>query len=180
MDILLRPRLTLRPPLPPDADQIAEWLSDPAVTQMLARVPQPYFKADARDWINKVRQSDDLVFTIHRERLIGVVSLEGPGQSPELGYWLARPAWGKGYTSEAVEAVLAHAMATRGITSVRSSVFIDNPASLRIQHKLGFVNTGTGPLWSNARAAVVQAFMTRLDCASSTRPTAPAPLCFAA
>jgi hypothetical protein len=45
-------------------------------------VPYPYFPADALDWIDRAgADPDNLVYTIHREKLIGVVSLEGGGRS---------------------------------------------------------------------------------------------------
>ena len=44
-------RLTLRPHRLGDADAIAESLSDFAVTRMLARVPAPYDRQDALDWL---------------------------------------------------------------------------------------------------------------------------------
>ena len=33
----------------------------------------------------------DMAFTIHRERLIGMMSLEGFDGVPVFGYWLAEP-----------------------------------------------------------------------------------------
>ena len=54
MNVLISPRLTLRPPAPPDAEDIALWLSDRNVARMLARVPHPYHVEDAEEWIDRV------------------------------------------------------------------------------------------------------------------------------
>lgn len=163
MQVLLTRRLTLRPPALPDADDIALGLNNWKVARMLARVPFPYWPADAEDWIaGFAKTRDDLVFTIHRERLIGVVSLEGDGSEPELGYWLAEPWHGHGYMTEAATALIEHAFALRDIRAVTSSAFADNPASMRVQEKLGFVMTGARQTWSNSRQAQVPAWTTRL------------------
>jgi len=163
MHVLITPRLTMRPPAFPDADDIALWLSDPVVAHMLGQVPHPYETPDARLWIDRVRQRPrDLVHTIHRERLIGVVSIEDVGGAPRLGYWLAAPWHGRGFMTEAARRLLAHAFADRGLPAVRSSVFADNPASLRVQQKLGFAVTGRGDTWCRSRGETVPTWTTEL------------------
>ena len=57
MDILVTKRLTLRPPLEVDIDDIAEFIGNWNVSRMLARVPHPYFPKDAEDWIEACRQT---------------------------------------------------------------------------------------------------------------------------
>src|SRR5262249_37435179 len=117
MHVLVTRRLTLRPPALLDAEDIALWLSNWKVARMLARVPFPYQRKDAEEWIASLAEKPaaHLVYTIHRERLIGVVSIEGGGDEPVLGYWLAEPWHGKGFMTEAAAALLAHAFGTRGI-----------------------------------------------------------------
>jgi RimJ/RimL family protein N-acetyltransferase len=166
MDILVTKRLTLRPPLEVDIDDIAHFIGNRNVSRMLARVPHPYFPKDAEDWIGHVSRNIeaglDMAFTIHRERLIGIMSLEGFDGVPEFGYWLAEPYWGKGFATEAGAAVLAHAFRTREVERVASGVFKDNPASLTVQKKLGFKLTGTGSLWSSARGEMMEHISTEL------------------
>jgi len=168
MQILVTPRLTLRPPAMPDAEDIAAWLSEWEVVCMLAVVPHPYRLEDAEDWIDAVRgRSADLVFTVHRERLIGVVSIENlrgedADGTPRLGYWLGSRWHGHGFMTEAAGCLLEHAFGRRGLSAVRSSVFLDNPASLAVQHKLGFAETGDGEIWSRSRQAMVASRNTML------------------
>jgi len=163
MHVLFTSRLTLRPPALPDAEDIALWLNDWNVARMLARVPYPYWAADAEDWIAGLADRPGaMVYTIHRERLIGVVSIEGDDKEPRLGYWLGEPWHGRGFMTEAARAVVAHAFATRGVRAISSSVFADNPASMRMQQKLGFVTTGARRTWSRSRQAQVAAWTTRL------------------
>lgn len=61
---------------------------------------------------------------------------------PTIGYWVARPYWGKGICTEALRLMLTHIRATTSIRSVISGHFIDNPASGRVMEKCGFVPTG--------------------------------------
>jgi RimJ/RimL family protein N-acetyltransferase len=166
MDILVTKRLTLRPPLEVDIDDIAEFIGNRNVSRMLARVPYPYFPKDAEEWIDhttrNIAAGQDMAFTIHRERLIGVVSLTGFDGVPELGYWLAEPAWGHGYATEAAAALLAHAFNTRQIDKVRSAAFKENAASLKVQTKIGFKLAGSGMNYSLARGEPVEDFRTEL------------------
>jgi RimJ/RimL family protein N-acetyltransferase len=166
MHVLVTRRLTLRPPTLLDADEIALWLSNWNVARMLGPVPFPYHRMDAEEWIAGLAdRPEGLVYTIHRERLIGAVGIEGGGPEPRLGYWLAEPWRGKGFMTEAARALLAYAFATRGIQAVVSSMFVDNPASLRVQEKLGFTVTGVGERWSRPRGTMVSTLKTRLTAA---------------
>ena len=163
MHVLITPRLTMRPPAYPDAEDIALWLSDPTVARMLGPVPHPYASTDAVEWIDNVRRRPlDLVNTIHRERLIGVVSIEDVAEAPRLGYWLAAPWHGRGFMTEAARHLLVHAFVDRGLPAVRSWVFADNPASLRVQQKLGFTVTGRGETWCRSRQEDVPTWTTEL------------------
>ncbi|MBO6717204.1 MAG: GNAT family N-acetyltransferase [Rhizobiaceae bacterium] len=163
MHVLLTSRLTLRPPALPDAEEIALWLNNRNVSRMLGPVPYPYWPADAEEWIvGQFEKPEGLVYTIHRERLIGVVSIDEVGSEPRLGYWLGEPWHGRGFMTEAAQALIAHAFATRQIRSISSSVFADNPASMRVQEKLGFVVTGAKRTWCRSRQAQVPAWTTRL------------------
>ncbi len=164
MHVLITRRLTLRTPTSLDVDEIALWLSNWNVARMLAKVPYPYHRADAAEWIESLKERPGaLVYTIHRERLIGVVAIEG--DEPLLGYWLAEPWHGRGFMTEAAQALLAHGFATRGYEAVHSAAFIDNPASLRVQQKLGFGITGGGEMWCRPRNETVGKIVTRLTAA---------------
>lgn len=170
MQVLLTNRLSLRPPALPDAEDIALGLNNWAVARMLGRVPFPYWPADAEDWIAGLADSPEaLIYTIHRERLIGIVLIEGDGDEPRLGYWLGKTWHGRGFMTEAAMALIAHAFATRDIKAVSSSVFADNPASMRVQQKLGFVLTGARRTWSRSRQEQVATWTTRLSAAAFAR-----------
>ena len=176
MHVLVTRRLTLRRPALPDAEDIALHLSNWKVARMLSRVPFPYGVTDAETWIRSLAgRSDSLVYTIHRERLIGAVTIEGGREDARLGYWLGEPWHGRGFMTEAAASLLSHAFAARGYRAVRSSVFVENEDSLGVQAKLGFEVTGSGEVFSLSRGEKVPVWQTRLTadafCAATERDT---------
>jgi RimJ/RimL family protein N-acetyltransferase len=142
MDILITPRLTLRPPIALDADDIAHWLSDWDVTKMLAFVPWPYGVEDAEKWIASTVDPEKQIYTIHRQSLIGVAGLFGSGDTRSLGYWLGRPWHRHGFMLEALTCLFDLAFSNLEIDFITSGAAIDNSASLELQHRLGFEITG--------------------------------------
>ena len=127
---------------------------------MLARVPHPYTRADAETFFAKLGRTAaeeelNLVMIGGGGALIGGLGLvEIPGHC-EFGYWLGRAYWGAGYATEAARAFLAYAFDRFAIDLVRAGAFIDNPASLRVQEKLGFAQLGRRRVRSLARNAEV-------------------------
>ncbi|MBT1172187.1 GNAT family N-acetyltransferase [Bifidobacterium sp. MA2] len=55
----------------------------------------------------------------------------------ELGYWIGRPFWNRGYVTEALRATLAHAFDTLGKTAVWGGHYVENPQSGRVMAKCG-------------------------------------------
>lgn len=167
--VIATARLVLRQPGAADVDDIVAGVGDPAVARMLARVPHPYRRDHAEDFIARSQASGragrTLVLAIVRGRLIGIVSIEDMPGRCELGYWLARHAWGKGYATEAATAILAYGFDRLGLRLVRSAFFVGNRASGRVQQKLGFAIVGRHERASLARGAVVAHIATVL-----TRP----------
>ncbi|MXQ07820.1 GNAT family N-acetyltransferase [Alphaproteobacteria bacterium GH1-50] len=131
---LRTPRLTLRPLEMTDADAIVEGVGNFDVSKWLAVVPYPYGRADARWFLNRVREERRKVWAIcNAHGLIGVGGIED-----ELGYWLARPAWGKGYGFEAAHAIVAHWFSDPEAGTLLSHVFDGNDRSAAILTALGF------------------------------------------
>ena len=65
----------------------------------------------------------------------------------EVGYWIARPYWGQGICTEAMQLVVDHC--AREYKVLWGSYFPSNPASGRVMEKLGFVDTGVETLCPN-------------------------------
>ena len=141
-------RLILRAATAADAPLIAELANDWDVARMLAAMPYPYALSDARAWLGRLATQDprtDVVFALeHRQLgLIGMLGLEQrEGCRTELGYWLGRPFWGRGYATEAARAALAWAHGVWRRNVVWAGHFAENPASGQVLCKAGFLYTG--------------------------------------
>lgn len=154
-------RLRLRQPHPADAASLAAGIGNPNVARRLNPVPLPYTDDMARDWIDSLpaeASPDDATFVIETDD--GVIG--GIGYRFELGYWLAEPHWGKGFATEACTALLDWIFSNSDIDRMGSAAHDDNPASLNVQRKLGFVVTGSSDKFSQARQCLVPHILTEL------------------
>lgn len=162
-------RLLLRPGWAEDAPQLARTIADEQIVRNLATAPWPYALQDAEAFLASPRDPAMPSFLIF-ERTDGepvLVGACGMGRRPsgavELGYWIARPHWNKGFATEAGRALIDIAR-TLKLPRLEASHFVDNPASGRVLEKLGFVATGlTAPRRSCARAEEAMTRIYRLS-----------------
>lgn len=56
----------------------------------------------------------------------------------ELGFWIGKPLWGKGYMPEAVRAVMRYGFEVLGLEAIWAGHADDNYQSQRVQEKTGF------------------------------------------
>ena len=68
-------------------------------------------------------------------RLVGAIglSIHKKNRVAELGYWIGKPHWNKGYATQAAEALLEYAFEHLSITRHMTG----NPASGRVMEKIG-------------------------------------------
>lgn len=136
--------LLLRPAWPEDWQAVHAGIADHGVVRNLARAPWPYRQSDARSYVESTREPMFPRFLITRvgdAALVGCIGIDRNGPDIELGYWIARQHWGRGYATEAGRAVL-EISAMLGHQRLVASHFLDNPASGRVLQKLGFEATG--------------------------------------
>ena len=57
----------------------------------------------------------------------------------ELGYWLGKPFWGRGYMTEAAEEILRYGFENLNMSVIWCGYYDGNNKSKRVQEKLGFV-----------------------------------------
>ncbi|WP_157928898.1 GNAT family N-acetyltransferase [Pararhizobium haloflavum] len=165
--MIVTPRLVLRAPAMDDAGAIAAALGEFEVARMLARVPQPYDLTDARQWLTSIAEQQSAPFERHfavtlEGRLVGMIGLEKRSDRPEIGYWLEKSCWGRGVMSEAVGAAVTWFFDTTPFDTLFAGVFADNPASFKLQEKLGFQVTGRSDVFSVGRNAMVAHIETAL------------------
>ena len=79
-------------------------------------------------------------------QFIGFTGLAVPGfeahftPAVEIGWRLARPAWGHGYASEAARRALAAAFTTYGLAKVVSFTSVDNIRSQAVMRRIGMTH----------------------------------------
>ena len=59
--------------------------------------------------------------------------------SAEIGYWLGEAVWGKGIATAAVQALTYYGFKTFGLTRIFAVPFANNPASMRMLEKAGYI-----------------------------------------
>ncbi len=177
MDVILTTRrLTLRPPQLADATRLARLLNNFHVAGNLSRVPYPYAEADALSWLHAWRPdrpANETGFTIELpgEGLIGHCGFHPDLQGIVIGYWLGEPFWNRGFMTEAAEAVLDWYFTITCAEYLSSGVFAFNKASLAVQKKLGFTQTGSSYrhcLARNEEVRHIDTMLTRADWALRT------------
>jgi RimJ/RimL family protein N-acetyltransferase len=165
------PRLLLRPGFPEDAPALAQAIGDESIVRNLSTAPWPYRVRDAEAYLASPRDPVLPSFLIF-ERTNGAPNLIGscglgrrPSGAVEMGYWIARAYWSRGFATEACQALLAIARSL-GLQQVEGSHFLDNPASGRVLEKLGFEPVGiVVPRMSCARGVETPARLMRLKLA---------------
>jgi len=145
--VLETKRLALRAPRLEDAKTVAALANDRRIAENTARIPHPYKVSDAESFITGANKSGGeaaFLTTLHDDTIIGACGLMDQDGTPELGYWLGVPYWGKGYATEAMHAVIDYAFSDLGHEALQAGARVTNPASRRVLEKCGFQWTGVG------------------------------------
>jgi [ribosomal protein S5]-alanine N-acetyltransferase len=140
--VLETPRLRLRRFQMADVPALHLAMSDPEVMRYWSTLPHET-EAQTRAWVETTiaavvaGESDDFVVT-ENDVIIGKA---GVWQGSEIGFFLSRSHWGKGFAREALQAVITRAFA-RGVTAITADIDPRNDRSLRLLLSLGFTKTG--------------------------------------
>ena len=141
-------RLILRGVSRADAAAIAELANDLGVVGNTSQMPYPYRPADADAFVAGCERADPRVeatFAIeHRQfGVMGILAFDRNDQGrAEVGYWLGRPFWNRGYATEALTAALRWMTLDWRKNVVWAGHFADNRASGQVLVKAGFLYTG--------------------------------------
>ncbi len=143
--VLLTERLLLRQPHSEDVDAIAYLAHDRRVTDMLSRMPYPYTRNDAVDFVKRVRKGEmgNCIYAI-TEAETGIfmgccgIHPHKHGAGLEIGYWLGAPYWGQGFATEAAQAVIDLVFRATELDVLNISCRTTNEASRQVIHKCGF------------------------------------------
>jgi RimJ/RimL family protein N-acetyltransferase len=165
-------RLWLRWPRVADAPAIQRYSSKWEVAQFTARIPHPYPPGEAERFIFAARQANaagqDMILAIASNRgkrdPFGMISVESRRQERlTLGYALSPEAWGKGYASEAAQAIVDASFLLTTAIEILASARLENAASRRVLENCGFVHIGLGQEGAPARGGMVDVDRFRLE-----------------
>lgn len=145
--ILKTERLVLRAWNKTDAENLYEYAKDPAVGPVAGWPPHKSVE-ESLYVIQNVLNGSECYAVCEKEngKAIGCIELQMNGHTDmtyrdnecELGYWLGKPFWGRGYMPEAAREILRHAFEDLKMAKVWCGYYGGNEKSKRVQEKLGF------------------------------------------
>lgn len=137
----------LRPLHDADAPYLFEAWSDPEVVRYFSFPPmQGIDQARARvaEKLQASSEGGGLIFVIHSRNggeVLGDCGLHHADprrRQAEIGYCLARRHWGKGYMTEALEALIDYGFKGAGLLRIEARIPSRNLSSVRLVERLGF------------------------------------------
>ncbi|MBI3948626.1 MAG: GNAT family N-acetyltransferase [Armatimonadetes bacterium] len=142
-------RVCLRPMEPKDLEHVRRWMNDPEL-RALTGSTFPMSRADAREWLERVRQDRDRVWLAvalaEDGRLIGeagLLRIHYPWRTADMSLILGdKGAWGRGYGTEAARLLMDYAFGTLNLHRLSVGVVGFNERALRFWEKIGFRREG--------------------------------------
>ena len=151
-------RILLRPWRDDDAEALFKYASDPDVGPRAGWPPHKSVE-ESREVIKNFFSNEDTWAIEHKEtsEIIGCIGVLRVGSSNleiaenecEVGYWIAKPYWGKGICTEAMRLVVDYCFNVKNFTTLWGDYFPENPASGKVMEKCGFKDTGKEVLCPN-------------------------------
>jgi len=144
-------RLVLRPLLISDAPEILLHRSDERMRLFIEPVTTKTL-ADAESFLEMIRANEEEGSSVTwgickkgENKIIGSIclwNLDPENGIAELGYSIYWENWGKGYMTEAAEAVIEFGFNAMGVYIIQAFSQIENIASVKMLQRFGFVQTG--------------------------------------
>jgi len=131
-----------------DRDSLVRHANDESVSRGLSdRFPFPYTRDDANNFLAHPAEPPSLVLAIEIDgEAVGGIGMR-PGEDTlrigsQLGYWLGRQYWGRGFMSRILPCWCEYVFASYGFERLQATVLSNNPASARVLEKSGFEREG--------------------------------------
>lgn len=141
-------RLLLRPWCESDAESVYEYAKDPDIGPIAGWPPHKSVE-ESLDIIKNVLMGEESYAICEKEngKAIGAIALKLNGHTDmterddecELGYWLGKQFWGRGYMPEAAREIIRHGFEDLGMTTIWCGYYDGNTKSKRVQEKVGFM-----------------------------------------
>lgn len=153
MKISVTDRIHLSEFQPSDEAACVQHFKEKEIYDRTLRIPYPYTEADFQVWMGIVakamkQQGQPVHWAIRNESelLIGGCGFDslqlGKSHRAEIGYWLAKPHWGRGIMTAVVRRLCAFAFAEFGLVKITAHVFAENAASAKVLEKCSFQQEG--------------------------------------
>jgi [ribosomal protein S5]-alanine N-acetyltransferase len=143
------PGFTLRLWNMDDAVSLQKNADNPNVSDYLVdSFPYPYTMDDAIYWIKMMQDQHprlNLAIDVDGEVVGGVgIQLRNDiyRKTALIGYWLGEPFWGRGIMTGVVKLMTEYAFANFDLVRLQAGILDNNPASMRVLEKAGFVKEG--------------------------------------
>ncbi|MDO9325631.1 MAG: GNAT family protein [Methanoregula sp.] len=143
---IITPSSTLRNWNLHDAGSLAKHADNPRIAAcMRDAFPSPYTLDDAHRFISMATCGTTNLFLaidIEGEAVggIGIHPLDDVRhRSAEIGYWLSESCRGHGIVTDAVRSLVPVAFEQFDIVRLQAGIFSNNPASMRVLEKCGFI-----------------------------------------
>lgn len=108
----------------------------------------PISTAGTREWFEGTRNdqlAERFVIETLEGELTGICSIEGieaRSRSGEVGIWIGKPYWGKGYGTDAIRVLARFAFNTMDLQRLGLHVYETNAKAIRCYEKVGFKAEG--------------------------------------
>ena len=141
-------RLILNRPTENDlGDLILHLNSDNVFSENTLNIPFPYQNENAEFWIHELvnkgfEEKKNFTFAIREKenpKLIGAIGihLDKVHLKAEIGYWIGKEFWNKGFVTEAVREIIRFGFQDLGLNKIYATHFPHNPASGKIMQNCG-------------------------------------------
>ena len=143
---LITPSSLLRPWREEDRDSLVTHADNVQIASyMRDGFPNPYTLADADRFIAMATGDQPHLFlAIEMDgSAVGGIGIYFPGdiyrQTGEIGYWISQEYRGRGIVTDAIRVILPVAFKSYDIIRIQAGVFSNNPVSMRVLIKNGFL-----------------------------------------
>lgn len=134
------PRLRLCPLHPDDLTALHQAFSDPEAMRYWHTLPHQSVDETRQMFQHELEHGAHYwtIRLIDGDEVVGFVGFLGNTRVPAMGYLIQRAYWGRGYATQAVQAVLDYGFHELGLDRVELWIHEHNLASQRVAQKLGF------------------------------------------
>jgi RimJ/RimL family protein N-acetyltransferase len=150
---LITNRLLLRKFNLDDTSKVVGLAGEYEIADTTLRIPHPYHEKDAREWIEQqytwlnqnlsatwaitIKESADLIGAT------GLMNFSEPFEHAEMGYWIGKLFWNKGYATEAAHAIIKYGFDVLELNRIHTHHFSRNASSGKVLFKIGMKHEGT-------------------------------------